>query len=131
MNVFTRLISSAALGLAMGITALPALSATPDNMLVIANRIDVAFLREDGRMDENTPISRMLDHLDYLIAEMGEDRVGMGSDFDGATVPAEIGTIAGLPALREAMIQRGYDAALMKKLCHENWLRVLGETWGE
>ncbi|MCK5502395.1 MAG: ABC transporter substrate-binding protein [Tritonibacter mobilis] len=40
MNVFTRLISSAALGLAMGVTALPALSATPDNMLVIANRID-------------------------------------------------------------------------------------------
>ena len=40
MNVFTKLISSAALGLAMGVTALPALSATPDNMLVIANRID-------------------------------------------------------------------------------------------
>lgn len=98
---------------------------------IVGLNFAVAFLREDGRMDENTPISRMLDHLDYLIAEVGEDRVGMGSDFDGATVPAEIGTIAGLPALREAMIQRGYDAALMKKLCHENWLRVLGETWGE
>ena len=107
------------------------LHAIRDSDGIVGLNFAVAFLREDGRMDENTPISRMLDHLDYLMAELGEDRVGMGSDFDGAAVPAEIGTIAGLPALRKAMIARGYDAALMKKLCHENWLRVLGKTWGE
>ncbi|MDF9304309.1 dipeptidase [Tritonibacter mobilis] len=107
------------------------LHAIRDSDGMVGLNFAVAFLREDGRMDENTPISRMLDHLDYLIAEVGEDRVGMGSDFDGATVPAEIGTIAGLPALRRAMRDRGYDDALMKKLCHENWLRVLGKTWGE
>ncbi len=40
MNAFNRLLGSAALGLALGVTAMPALAATPDNMLVIANRID-------------------------------------------------------------------------------------------
>lgn len=89
----------------------------------------VAFLRSDGRMDEDTPITTMLDHLDYLIAQLGEERVGLGSDFDGAAVPSEIKTIAGLPNLRTAMVDRGYDAALIRKLCHENWLRVLDLTW--
>ncbi|MEY8802499.1 ABC transporter substrate-binding protein [Leisingera sp. XS_AS12] len=40
MNALNRLLGSAALGLALGVTAMPALAATPDNMLVIANRID-------------------------------------------------------------------------------------------
>jgi peptide/nickel transport system substrate-binding protein len=40
MNAFNRLLGSAALGLALGVTAMPAMAATPDNMLVIANRID-------------------------------------------------------------------------------------------
>jgi len=89
----------------------------------------VAFLRSDGRMDEDTPIETMMDHLDHLIAQLGEDRVGLGSDFDGATVPAGIKTIAGLPNLRSAMRKRGYDDALIGKLCHQNWLRVLDLTW--
>lgn len=40
MNALNRLLGSAALGLALGVTAMPAMAATPDNMLVIANRID-------------------------------------------------------------------------------------------
>ena len=80
-------------------------------------------------MIEETPISTMLEHLDYLIEQLGEDRVGMGSDFDGAVVPEGIKTIAGLPNLRLAMREHGYDDALIRKLCHQNWLRVLDLTW--
>ncbi len=90
-----------------------------------------AFLREDGRMDANVPLDTMLRHLDHLIRVLGEDRVGLGSDFDGAQVPEAIGDVAGLPALRAAMRAHGYDEALMRKLCHENWLRVLARTWRE
>ena len=89
----------------------------------------VAFLREDGRMDADTPVLRMVEHLDYLIKVLGEDRVGLGSDFDGATVPDGIKDISGLPALRKAMKAQGYAEELMAKLCHGNWLRVLEETW--
>lgn len=40
MNAFNRLLSSAALGLAVGLTSFAAQAETPANMLVIANRID-------------------------------------------------------------------------------------------
>ena len=90
-----------------------------------------AFLREDGQMKPELDLSNVMRHLDYLIEHLGEDNVGFGSDFDGAMVPRPIGNVAGLPALREAMIAHGYDTALIKKLAYENWLRVLRLTWGE
>lgn len=90
----------------------------------------VAFLRDDGRMVADVPLEQMLRHLDHLIEHVGEDRVGFGSDYDGAIVPEDLTTCAGLPSLREAMSQHGYGDALMAKLCHENWLRVLEKTWG-
>ena len=40
MNAISRLMTGAALGLALGLTAIPAVAETPANMLVIANRID-------------------------------------------------------------------------------------------
>ncbi len=87
------------------------------------------FLRPDGRMRTDFGIDVMLRHLDHLIDRLGEDRVALGSDFDGALVSREIGDAAGLPALRAAMRAHGYDAALMAKLCNGNWLRVLGATF--
>jgi len=45
----------------------------------------------------------------YLIDKLGEDRVGFGSDFDGAVVPEAIGSAAGLPQLRQAMSDHGYE----------------------
>ncbi len=89
-----------------------------------------AFLREDGQMRADTPLETMLRHLDHLIGILGEDGVGLGSDFDGAQVPGAIGDVAGLPALIEEMRRHQYGEALVKKLCHGNWLRVLKETWG-
>ena len=87
------------------------------------------FLREDGRESPDMTWEPTLRHLDHLIAHLGEDHVGMGSDFDGATVPNGIRDVTGLPALQQAMRAHGYDAPLMKKLCTENWFRVLERTW--
>ncbi len=90
-----------------------------------------AFLRPDGKMIEDTPLDTMLRHMDHLLEHLGEDGVALGSDFDGAQVPAAIGDISGLPNLRQAMIDHGYGDTLLAKICNGNWLRVLGETWGE
>jgi membrane dipeptidase len=106
------------------------LHAIRDSDGMVGLNFAVAFLRQDGRMDEATSIDRMIAHLDYLIQEVGEDRVGLGSDFDGAIVPAEIRHVGGLPKLCEAMEKHGYDRDLIAKICHKNWLRVLGKTWG-
>lgn len=88
-----------------------------------------AFLREDGRMLTEVPVEQMLRHLDYLMKFLGEDGVGLGSDFDGAVVPEAIGSIAGLPVLIDAMRKHGYGDTLITKLCHGNWTRVLARTW--
>jgi len=90
----------------------------------------VCFLREDGENRSDTPFEVMLRHLDYLIEHLGEDRVGLGSDFDGATIPKSIGTAAGLPGFVQAMRDHGYGEPLVEKICYRNWLRVLYATWG-
>ena len=90
----------------------------------------VSFLNPDGRRNPDTPLEVMLRHIDHLIAKLGIDHVGLGSDFDGALIPRAIGDVAGLPQLIAAMRQRGYDDATLAKLTHGNWLAVLERTWG-
>ena len=105
------------------------LAAIADTGGMVGVNFATAFLRKDGRMISDVPLETVIRHFDHLIESVGEDHVGFGSDFDGALVPAAIGDASGLPALREAMRNHGYDDALMTKLCHENWLRVLERTW--
>lgn len=88
------------------------------------------FLRADGRMLADTPLQDMVRHTDYLIERLGVDGVGLGSDFDGAIVPAELATVEGLPRLVDAYRAAGYDNATLKKLCTENWLGLLQRSWG-
>lgn len=91
----------------------------------------VGFLNADGKKDPARGWEAMLAHLDYLIEALGEDHVGLGSDFDGAEITDVLGDVAGLPRLVDAMRRHGYDDALLKKLCHENWLGLLGKTLKE
>jgi membrane dipeptidase len=91
----------------------------------------VGFLREDGTDNADTPLDVMVRQIDYLVEHLGIDRVGLGSDFDGATMPKPIGDVAGLPHLVAALRDHGYDDAALRKLAHENWVRVLRKTWKE
>lgn len=43
--------------------------------------------------------------------------------------PQDIGDVSGLPRLIAALREHGYDEAALRKITHENWLRVLGKTW--
>ncbi len=88
-----------------------------------------SFLRPDGRRDKDTPLDLIVDHIAYMIDKVGEDGVGLGSDFDGAQVPSELGSAAGLQNLVEAMRERQFGKAQIEKVCFRNWLRVLKRTW--
>jgi membrane dipeptidase len=90
----------------------------------------VGFLRQDGQADPDTPLSVMATHLDYMVKRMGIDCVALGSDFDGAVMPAELKDAAGLPRLMQLLQDRGYDNDALTKIAHGNWIRVLRETWG-
>ena len=70
----------------------------------------------------------MIRHLDHLMERLGEDGVALGSDYDGAITPAEIGGCDGLPVLVDAMRSAGYGETLIDKICRKNWIDVLRRT---
>jgi membrane dipeptidase len=106
------------------------LAAIKESAGMVGVNYAVSFLRPDGKQDKDTPANLIVDHIAYLLDHVGEDGVGLGSDFDGAMIPAELGNAAGLQILVEAMEQRQFGRALIEKICFRNWLRVLGRTWG-
>jgi membrane dipeptidase len=105
------------------------LDAVRDSGGVVGVNFAVTFLREDGHNEPDTPITEIVRHVDYLAERMGIEHVAFGSDFDGAVVPQELGGVAGLPKLVDALRDAGYDDDAVAKLTYENWLRVLRATW--
>ncbi len=105
------------------------LDAIRDSDGMVGVNFAVAFLREDGGESENTPLETVVRHVDYLVERVGIDRVGFGSDFDGAKVPKAIGDVSGLLELFAALWAGGYDDTALEKLGHGNWIRVLRATW--
>lgn len=89
----------------------------------------VGFVRADGGADPATPISRIVEHFQYLTDRIGVDHVGFGADLDGARIPDEVKDVTGLPRVVAALEAAGFDQPALNKLSHENWLRVLGATW--
>ena len=90
----------------------------------------VSFLHPEGSDDIHlTTIEIMIRHIDYLVKRIGIDRVALGSDFDGTDIPAEMGDAAGLPKLMAALRAAGYSDEDLRKIAHENWLRILRQTW--
>lgn len=88
------------------------------------------YLNADGSASTGTGWDVMMRQLDYLLCELGEDHVGLGSDFDGCVLPDLIGDVTGVPALFAAMQAHGYDNALLNKLARENWLACLDRILG-
>ena len=109
----------------------PQLAAIRDSRGLVGVNYATGFLRPDGQMNADTGLDVVLRHMDHLIERLGEDGVGLGSDFDGATIPQEIKDAAGLPRLVAAMRTHGYGEGLLRKLCWDNWVGVLERTWGE
>jgi len=89
------------------------------------------MLRADGKEDANTPLTDVVRHVDYMVERMGIDCVALGSDYDGATIPAEIGDAAGTQNLVDALRKAGYGEKELEKLCRDNWVRVLKQAWHE
>ena len=106
------------------------LAAIRDSGGMVGLNYATSFLRRDGRQSPEMGWEDVLAHMDHLLSILGEDHVGLGSDFDGATVPQGIGDVVGQQALLEAFRAHGYGEALLRKIAHKNWFRVLERTWG-
>jgi membrane dipeptidase len=89
------------------------------------------FLRPDFADVPDTPLMLIARHAAYVAERLGVAHVALGSDFDGATIPTELGDVAGVPKLLAALEDIGFSAAEREAIAWGNWRRVLGEWWGE
>lgn len=105
------------------------LDAIRDTDGLVGINFGVLFLRDDGVKDANTSLDLLVRHVAYIAERIGIDRVALGSDFDGTTIPAEMKDAAGLPRLVEALRKHGFNDAELKKIGHENWISVLDRSW--
>ena len=72
----------------------------------------------------------MVQHIEALVEALGEDGVALGSDFDGALMPAAIGDVTGVPKLLQAMLDKGFGETLVRKIALDNWLSLVERTIG-
>jgi membrane dipeptidase len=71
---------------------------------------------------------RIIDHIDHAVKLVGVDHVGLGSDFDGGSMPAGMDDCTQLPKITEALMRKGYSASDMRKILGENTLRLMAEV---
>ena len=96
---------------------------------IVGINFHVGFIRSDGKRDSNTPLTTLADHAAYIADRIGPEHVALGSDFDGATMPDELGDVSGLPKLVDALRSAGFNEEEIKKIAQDNWLRILSDTW--
>jgi membrane dipeptidase len=89
----------------------------------------VPFLRPDFADDPETPIALIAEHARHVAERIGAEHVALGSDFDGATIPAPLGGADGLPRLVAALRDAGFSDRETAAICWHNWRRVLDAWW--
>jgi len=70
----------------------------------------------------------IVEHLDHAVKVAGIDHVGLGSDFDGATMPIGMEDASKLPKLTDALLKKGYSEKDVQKILGENLLRVMEQV---
>ena len=106
----------------------------------------------------DSTVEHCVEALEYLLNLVGEDTVGIGTDFTqgqdkaffdylssdkgtgrelipprpgGVTImPEGLRTIGEFPNLTRTMLERGWTETRIRKVMGENWMRVLRDTWG-
>src|SRR5262249_27389898 len=59
---------------------------------------------------------KIIEHIDHAVKTAGVDHVGLGSDFDGATMPLGMEDASKLPKITEALLAKGYSAQDVEKI---------------
>ena len=110
------------------------------------------FLKKGAK----STVKDYVEAISYVIDIVGEDTVGIGTDFTQGhdhtffewlthdkgyareltefgeiTNPAGIREIGDFPNLTQAMEDAGWPETRIRKVMGDNWLRVLGDVWGD
>ena len=71
---------------------------------------------------------KIIEHIDHAVKVAGADHVGLGSDFDGATMPLGMEDASKLPNITDALLKKGYAEADVEKILGGNILRVMEQV---
>jgi membrane dipeptidase len=96
---------------------------------LVGINFDVGSLRADGGDDADTPLSRIAEHARYVADRIGVNHVAFGSDFDGATMPAELPHAGAYPGVLAALEAAGFEGDEVTRIASGNWRRVLAAAW--
>jgi len=89
----------------------------------------VEFLREDFADEPDTPVELIARHAAYVAERIGARHVALGSDYDGATIPAPLGDVAGTPRLIAALQDAGFTGDELAAVAWGNWRRAFEAWW--
>ena len=67
----------------------------------------------------------IVDHIDHAVKVAGVEHVGLGSDFDGTSLPLGMEDASMLPKLTQALLDRNYSERDIEKILGGNFLRVM------
>src|SRR5438034_7745081 len=71
---------------------------------------------------------KIVEHIDHAVKVAGVDHVGLGSDFDGATMPIGMEDVSKLPQITDALLKKGYSEPDIEKILGGNILRVMEQV---
>ncbi len=70
----------------------------------------------------------IIEHIDHAVKVAGVDHVGLGSDFDGATMPLGMEDASKLPRITDALLKKGYSEMDVQRILGGNILRVMEQV---
>jgi membrane dipeptidase len=71
---------------------------------------------------------KIVDHIDHAVKLVGATHVGLGSDFDGTTVPVGMDDVTQLPKITEALLARGYSEPDVTNILGGNLLKLMEQV---
>lgn len=81
-------------------------------------------LHPHSRLDRSTPLATLIDHIEHVAARVGSVHVALGSDFEGAVIPDDIGDVTGMGKIAAALFERGWNDADVGNVMWRSWERV-------
>ncbi|MGI6628692.1 MAG: dipeptidase [Bacillota bacterium] len=82
--------------------------------------------------DEHASISEVADHIIHALEMVGEEGVGLGTDFDsfGERGPEPVSHVGKLPLLTYELLKRGVSGKVITGILGGNWLRIFRAVIG-
>jgi len=98
---------------------------------------DPGRFREERRavsremVEQPSPASFIVDHIEHVIELVGDDHVGLGADWDGVSfLPEGMEDCSKLPYVTLELLRRGHSETTIRKVLGENTLRLMADVEG-